>query len=177
MFATIENGIITISRGDSFYAPICINSNTKLNPVQYTLQENDTLYFAIVEPNQSFENAIIKKVYDASSERDAKGNTLLKIETQDTEYLSAGKYYYTLKLKSGNRLTTLIQQTLFNIIGTSYSGIKDEYDDIDQATHIIYEGGELTTNGNISYVSSKNTFYESDMKSEHIIYEGGELTL
>lgn len=144
MFAKIDNGIITLNRGDTLYTPIEINSNTVVNPVQYTLQDNDTLYFALMEPNQSFENALIKKVYNSSSETDDKGNVLLKLETSDTECLHTGKYYYTVKLKHGNRLTTLINMTIFNLIGTDYPGIKDEYDDIDQSIHIIYEGGELT---------------------------------
>lgn len=171
MFATIENGIITLDRGDTLYTPIKINAGTKMNPVPYTLTENDTLYFALLEPNQSFENAIVKKVYNSTSEKDECGNTLLKLETEDTECLSAGKYYYTVKLRSGNKLTTLIQLTIFNIIGTSYPGISDEYDDIDEADHIIYEGGEWGIDGDL------HAELHQDKNTQRIIYEGGELRL
>ena len=64
MFDISNNGIVKLNRGDTFYVPYFINSNTDLNPIRYALKDGDKLYFALMEPNQPFEQAILKQVYD-----------------------------------------------------------------------------------------------------------------
>ena len=78
------NGIIYLFRGDSYTNPIIINVGTKLNPINYQLKQGDSLYFGLMEPNQSFEEAVLKKKYTYLNDTDSKGNTLLKIEPKDT---------------------------------------------------------------------------------------------
>ena len=94
------NGIITLMRGDSFTTPIHINIGTKLSPRYYTLSNTDRLYFALMEPNQAFEDAVVKKVYDFTSPQDGEGNTLLMLKPTDTEKLLVGKYYYMVKIST-----------------------------------------------------------------------------
>lgn len=100
MFDISNEGIISISRGDSFETPLFINQGTEIEPIRYELTEDDTLYFAVMEPNQKFEDAILKKVYDMNSEKNEEGDTLIQFDPTDTEYLLPGKYYYTIKLRT-----------------------------------------------------------------------------
>lgn len=116
----INNKIVTLIRGDSFKSPIIINAGTFLEPIHYTLTKDDTLYFALMEPNQSFENAILKKVYTVDSEKDENGDTYLTFSSNDTENLLPGIYYYTIKLvttvDNKTEANTIVPNTQFNII-------------------------------------------------------------
>lgn len=100
MFDISNEGNITLNRGDSFQTPIFINKGTEINPNRYELTEYDTLYFAVMEPNQRFEDALIKKVYDKDSEKSEKGDILIKFDPIDTEYVLPGEYRYTVKLRT-----------------------------------------------------------------------------
>ena len=106
------NGIIYLYRGDTYIAPIIINIGTKLNPINYQLKSGDSLYFGLMEPNQAFEEAVIKKVYNESSFKDENGNILLKIEPEDTLNLQTGKYYYMIKLKTVDKFNQEIVKTI-----------------------------------------------------------------
>lgn len=99
-----NNGIIQLTRGDSLKLPLFINSNTDSNPVRYFLKETDTVYFALLEPNQNFEDAIFKKVFTYDSNKTEDGDLWITLNPGDTENLLPGKYYYTLKLRSINQL-------------------------------------------------------------------------
>ena len=150
MYIEPENGIITLTRGDTLTTPIRINVGTKLNPVYKKLGELDTLYFALMEPNQAFEDAVVKKVYNHNSETDEEGNVLLKLKSSDTEKLLVGKYYYTVKLRSYDEygeeyVRTIISNTLFWLEGNNPVPDKVEYYEKDkyQIDEIVYEGGEI----------------------------------
>lgn len=120
MFCLNDTNCFTLSRGDTFKFPIIINSNTKLNFEKYILTENDTIYGAILEPGQPFENAIIRKVITKESDTDSEGNVLFILNSSDTEYLLTGKYYFTLKLKDEyNNIITILPMKEFWITGTS----------------------------------------------------------
>jgi len=113
-----ENGIITVSRGDTFELPIYINEGTKLNVKYRPLKPSERLYVGVMEPGQPFEDAIIRKVYNSDSVTDSDGNTLMIFNSIDTEYLKVGKYYYTIKLRElltdgTETVTTLVSPTLF----------------------------------------------------------------
>ena len=150
MYIETENGIITMMRGDTIKFPLKINIGTKLCPEYRPITPYETLYFALMEPGQAFENAILKKRYTSLSPKDNDGNVLLILESSDTEFLLTGKYYYTVKLKtvepSGSEtVNTIILPTLFYIEGNnpiddSVSEYKDIARDIDE---VILDGGEL----------------------------------
>lgn len=111
-----DNGIIYLIRGDSLTCPITINIGNVLTPNWYKLQEGDKLYFGLLQPNEKFEDAIMKKVYDYYSEKNEDGDVLLKIFPEDTLKLAAGKYYYMIKLlKLNGEVITLVKPTLFYI--------------------------------------------------------------
>lgn len=113
------NKVITMVRGDTFIYEYKVNLGTNINPIYYTLKEGDYLYFGIMEPNQLFEEATVKKRYSSS---DTIENIIeIKLDSDDTQNLSSGKYYYTIKLVKNNEdeskeVITLQPNTLFFIV-------------------------------------------------------------
>ena len=91
-----NNSFITINRGDSFSAPLFINCGTQLMPIRYSLKDHPRteVYLGVMEPNQTFENAIIRKKYDINSKINQYGDLIIDLSSSDTEYLLPGKYYY-----------------------------------------------------------------------------------
>lgn len=119
MFYLNSNGIITLSRGDSAEAPLFLNQGTKICPIRYKLQGNDIVYLGVTEPNQKFEDAIIRKVYTKDNLNDL-GDVVVKLEPSDTVNLIPGKYYYEVKLSyydndGNNYINTVIKKTEFNL--------------------------------------------------------------
>lgn len=98
MFNIAFNGIITVNRGDSFRFPLTINFGNSLAPDVYGLQEHDKIYFAVMEPNQPFETALIRKVFTS---KDVNSNQEVEISFKpaDTLCVLPGKYYYQIKLQ------------------------------------------------------------------------------
>lgn len=119
MVSISNEGIITLTRGDTLECPIFINKGTELSPIRYIMQSDDTLYFALMEVNQPFEKAILKKVI-TSADLNEHNDPVLKLRSEDTERLEIGTYYYTLKLKRGNdvdsQVDTVVPSRLFYII-------------------------------------------------------------
>ena len=144
-------GIIELMRGDSFSSPIVINIGSKLYPNYYKLQGTDKLYFGLMEPNQAFEDAVMKKRFTIADPTDSEGNTLLVINPKDTEKLLVGKYYYMIKLvvtdAFGNeQVRTVVPPTLFWLLGNNPTKQKVPYfkDGEDEVPdRIIFEGGEI----------------------------------
>lgn len=146
-----SNGIINLMRGDSFTTPILINIGTVLSPQYYTLRETDKLYFGLMEPNQAFEDAVVKKVFDFTSPQDGEGNTLLMLKPTDTEKLLVGKYYYMIKLRTidafgQEAVRTVIKPTLFWLEGNNVAQIDEPYYEQGhyEIDRIILDGGEIT---------------------------------
>jgi hypothetical protein len=114
-----KTGIVSLIRGDSFSVTAYINSGTELVPVRYTLKSTDKLYFAIMQPNEQFENAIVRKIF-TSANLDSNGDVIISLIPTDTLYLVPGKYYYQLKLlttDSNNveQVITITPKSLFFI--------------------------------------------------------------
>ena len=97
---TINNNIITMSRADTVEFSLFINSGTEIQPQRYELTEYDTVYFAIMKPNQPFELATIKRIYTYESDKTLEGDLIITLNSSDTEFLSPGLYYYSLKMKT-----------------------------------------------------------------------------
>lgn len=113
-------GIIKMFRGDSFSVVPFINNSTEMIDDKYEITANDTIYFGLMECNQRFEDAILKKVYTIA-DVDANGNITIKINPSDTVDLLPGKYFYSIKLKHDNQdesfdVYTLMQETEFWIL-------------------------------------------------------------
>ena len=98
MFSLNDIGQIRLSRGDTLTLPIYINQGTSMDRIIYTLADNDELYFAIMEPNQPWEQAIVKKKYTCKDNTEDSG-ILLMINPEDTMCLLPGLYYYQIKVR------------------------------------------------------------------------------
>lgn len=114
------NGIICVNRGDSFTLDVFVNIGTNLVPLQYYLTENDKIYFALMEPNQPFEHALLGKVF-TSEDCDEEGNVVMTFTSQETQYLMPGTYYYMVKLvrnfdTEDELVDTIIKKTKFVIM-------------------------------------------------------------
>jgi len=92
--------IIKINRGDSYEFTVRIPDKTG----NYLLTANDALYFAVMYPNQRFEDAIIIKGYTLAEQNVETGEVTIKIVPNDTRALATGVYYYTVKLQRGGTL-------------------------------------------------------------------------
>lgn len=84
---------IHIHRGDTSIIPSTIYSGDNLSRELYTLMNGDEIYFALLEPNQCWENAIVKKKF---VDTDFK----IKLDPKDTMCLIPGLYYYQIKLRN-----------------------------------------------------------------------------
>jgi hypothetical protein len=128
----MANGILKINRGDYFSFNISIEDDTQPTGI-YELQPNDILYFALLAPHKSFEDAIILRGYtynDAIKACTAAGPIHIfniELTRKDTIDLSPGVYYYTFKLQKNAKsallgledpnadLTTIVERTKFII--------------------------------------------------------------
>ena len=115
-----NNGFIKLNRGDSFSLALFINVGTPENPVRYSIQDNpnDTIYFGVMEPNQKFENAVIRQTYNSNSLINENGDVVITMEPKDTLCLIPGKYYYSIKLVNSNTnsVNTIVPMTEFYIM-------------------------------------------------------------
>lgn len=115
-----SQNIITINRGDSFEFIVNIVDNQG-NP--YTMRNNDAVYFGIMDINQPFENAIIKKKF-TKEDCTEQGELLISLTPEDTLDFSAGRYYYAVKFrqdcgqskKYSTKVWTIINNTKFIIL-------------------------------------------------------------
>ena len=122
MFNVFQNGTIYVTRGDSFQMPLVLNVGTKLEPLTYELTDNSFVYFGLMEPNQQFEDAIVRKKYTKDDVNEY-GQVVIEFTPQDTQCLLPGKYYYQVKLQVFEQtnptkyyVETVIDKTLFFIM-------------------------------------------------------------
>lgn len=93
----MANNIIVLNRGDSYSFNLTIVDENSESGI-YNLEGDDTVYLGIMDPNQPFELALVKKKYTVEDLDDA-GNLLIEILPEDTIDLFPGIYYYSIKLK------------------------------------------------------------------------------
>lgn len=135
MIQISNNNQIMITRGDSDTIPVHLyygKERDYLTNNTYYVNRNDKVFFAIMEPNQRFEDAIVKKVYcikdcDELTYDKTSGTLYVRIDSADTEWLAPGDYYYQVKLLKKDpfnddqpdregRPDTVIQKTKFVIV-------------------------------------------------------------
>ena len=120
-----RNGIIEVNRGDSFELPLFINQGTDITPIRYNMKtSNSEVYVGVMEPNQPFERAIIRKKY-TKNDVNENGDIVVKFSSNDTVCLLPGKYYYQVKIKLYNNydnnkedcnINTIVPMTQFIIV-------------------------------------------------------------
>lgn len=97
MIQISDNKIISINKGDTLKFGVRINKGTELCPIWYILTEDDNVLFGIMETNQPFERALIRKTYDISDVNKSGGVTV-ELKHEDTARLLPGTYWYEVKL-------------------------------------------------------------------------------
>ena len=119
MFSISNNGIVRVNRGDSFAMQISLRLGNVFNSEVYTLKDSDAVYVGILEPNQRFEDAIVKK--KLSAQHQAGEHIVAKFRPIDTLNLMPGKYFYQAKLETTNKTSkekdvqTIVDKTLLFI--------------------------------------------------------------
>lgn len=113
-----NNGFVRMTRGDSFDVPLFIDRGTMCAPVRFYIKDHpeSTVYLGVMEPNQDFENAIIRKKYTSTSLQNEYGDLIISFCPQDTQCLLPGKYYYSFKIQTNTRVDTIIPKTEFFIM-------------------------------------------------------------
>lgn len=113
-----NNGFVHLTRGDSFSVPLFIDRGTLEEPVRYYIKDHPetSIYLGVMEPNQPFEQAIIRKKYNYKSLQNEYGDLVISFEPNDTLCLLPGKYFYSIKMSSPCRVDTLIPSTEFVIM-------------------------------------------------------------
>lgn len=102
MLEISSNGIITFNRGDTWELPLFINLSDRMDSLRYELTDNDTIYLGVMEFNQPWELAIIRKKYTKAN-LNSNGDIIINFTSTDSEYLHPGTYYYEIKLNTITR--------------------------------------------------------------------------
>lgn len=122
----MSKNIIKINRGDTFEYDVRIYDKQNCDK-NYLLTTNDVVYFALLYPNQKFEDAILIQGYTHEDQNQNTGEITIKLPALATRSLTPGIYYYTVKLQRGGTLEaiddfdnpeevrTLIERTKFII--------------------------------------------------------------
>lgn len=92
----IRNNVIILNRGDTYEFELTIADEASKDGC-YHLQGDDTVYLGIMDPHQSFEDALVKKRFTVE-DMDAHGGLTIVLEPEDTLDLLPGTYYYAVKL-------------------------------------------------------------------------------
>lgn len=102
--------------------PLVLNIGNKLEPRRFELDDYSFVYFAVMEPNQPFETALIRQKY-TKDDVNGNGDVVIKFKPQDTQCVLPGKYYYQVKLQICNpddmsdyEVHTVIDKTLFYVL-------------------------------------------------------------
>lgn len=113
-----KNGFITLNRGDTVKTSLFINKGTPCSPFRYLIKDHPgtVAYLGVMEPNQPFELAVIRKKYTSESPVDENGDLVIEIKSTDTQCLFPGKYYYEVKVVfDDGTVDTIIPKTDFII--------------------------------------------------------------
>lgn len=97
-------------RGDTFNHPFILYKGEGLDFKPHTLSSEDKIYMAIMEPNQPWEQAIVKKEIPID-------DLAIKLDPKDTMCLIPGLYYCQIKCKLGTgEVYTALPKTAFYIL-------------------------------------------------------------
>lgn len=120
MFNISDNCIINMTRGDSFEVALFLNQGTEADPLRYTLSDKDEVYFGVMECNQRFEDALIRKKF-THQDLNENGDVVVSFQHEDTVNVFPDMYYYEVKLRKFNEVSntyevhTVVQKTKFFI--------------------------------------------------------------
>lgn len=115
------NNVISMYAGDSFSAILFLDEGSDYSCVRHILQEGEYICFAIEEPRQPFEKAIVrKKIYPSKDTLTKDGDVIIRLEPSDTQNLLPGTYFYEIKGQfiSNDKpvINTVVAKTKFIIL-------------------------------------------------------------
>ena len=96
-----------------------LNCGTREEFIHYNLQPFDFLYIGIMKPGQPFEHAEVRAALNFKSDTDSFNNPIFKLSAMDTSLLEHGKYYISIKFKSKDKVTTLVDNKIFFVTGSN----------------------------------------------------------
>lgn len=118
-----KNNVFTMNRGDTAIMNFNVNVELPENVIV------DKLYLGITEPNQYFEDALIKKTFEINKDitittEDNIWSFSIQIDPEDTVDIIPGTYYYEVKAsgvidqdeEQSDFATTIVQKTKFIIV-------------------------------------------------------------
>ena len=111
------NNIINIYQGDTYINELFINCGTKVNYLQYIIDDNDIVHLYISKYNFTVNDIVVEKQYDVDGLNE-NGNIVIQITADETADLDKGTYFYTVKMErfNGEYMTTIIPPTLLYIL-------------------------------------------------------------
>lgn len=114
---TIINTDLYLTRGDSAYLSIDVESQECRCSKPYNFTKGEKLYFT-VKKNVRAKDFLFQKVYDSDVDGLPENNVVIfKISPEDTEALSFGKYMYDVELVTANKdKFTIIKPSLFEVL-------------------------------------------------------------
>lgn len=116
-----------MTRGDYFRFPVELWAGKFPRVERWLLEDGDFAYFGLMRPNESFENAVIKKELTVEN-TNRSGDLLVTLYPEDTVNLEPGTYYYEVKVlykkdrykedeqKKDLIIETAVQKTKFTIL-------------------------------------------------------------
>ena len=118
MFYIGTNNDITITRGDSAIFSCFINKGSNLCPDRKILIEDEKLYFIVTRLNDSPDNYVFRKEYNANSPKNEQGDTLITLDYDDTKNMCLGEYQYCIKYyePSTNSIQTAVPMRQFVVV-------------------------------------------------------------
>ena len=119
MLAIDTNGNIRVNRGDVFQMPLFIDISTNLfYSMRFKFHEGDILQFHIMEPNQPFSKALIKKEFTIDDLNEY-GDILINFDHEDTCWMIPNTYFYEVKLirtvEEEKKVITIVSRRKFVI--------------------------------------------------------------
>lgn len=115
MYRVEHNNVLAIPKGDITVIPVEVVFTQFPENYKIILDQNDKLFFGIMEPNHSFDEAIIKKEYQVDSIT-PDGYLNILIRPEDTACIDPGTYYWSVKVlytlsEGDTRITTLVDRS------------------------------------------------------------------
>ena len=120
MYCLLPTTSLSLTRGDTMSLELPLYEGPGIDRTPYSISQTDVLYVGVMEFNQAFEDALIRK--KLTFENTANNKFIVSFVTSDTENLKTGKYLISAKLVRGSAITTVLPLTEFWLTGTDKNG-------------------------------------------------------
>lgn len=126
-----------------------------------------------MEPNQPFEDAVIKKKFTSRlSTTNSSGDLEIKFKPSDTEYLAPGKYYYAIKaevIQMEHNVNYFLEGTPYIFV---YGWAGENASVTAQDLSLQFRPGQLTEVAGVNQVNNEVVplYAEADVQHEYILH-------